>query len=120
MHNPSGDLERLRAALEEQWGLAELEADLRILQSLQQTLRAGEWQVTVAVHRGQVITAILPGLHDHSFGIAFDIGTTTLPDHLCNLSIREVDPSSGLMNTHNRFGEEHGRAPCREQGGQHG
>src|SRR3546814_2305764 len=42
MHNPSGDLERLRAALEEQWGLAELEADLRILQSLQKTLRAGE------------------------------------------------------------------------------
>src|SRR3546814_17023734 len=77
MHNPSGDLERLRAALEEQWGLADLEADLRILQSLQKTLRAGNWEVTVAVHRGQVITAIWPGFHERSFGIAFDIGTTS-------------------------------------------
>src|SRR3546814_761935 len=106
MHNPSGDLERLRAALEEQWGLAELEADLRILQSLQKTLRAGEWQVTVAVHRGQVITAIWPGFHDHSFGIAFDIGTTTIAGHLCNLSSGEVVASSGLMNPQIRFGED--------------
>src|SRR3546814_18732568 len=53
MHNPSGDLERLRAALEEQWGLAELEADLRTLQSLQKTLRAGAWQCTVAAPRAQ-------------------------------------------------------------------
>src|SRR3546814_11538801 len=90
MHNPSGDLERLRAALEEQWGLADLEADLRILQSLQKTLRAGNWEVTVAVHRGQVITAIRPGFHDRSFGIAFDIGTTTIAGHLSNLSSGEV------------------------------
>ncbi|HMA14916.1 MAG TPA: ASKHA domain-containing protein, partial [Kiloniellaceae bacterium] len=106
MHNPSGDLERLRAALEDQWGLADLEADLRILQSLQKTLRAGNWQVTVAVHRGQVITAIWPGFHDRSFGIAFDIGSTTIAAHLCNLSSGEVIASSGLMNPQIRFGED--------------
>ncbi|HEY9536015.1 MAG TPA: ASKHA domain-containing protein [Kiloniellaceae bacterium] len=106
MHNPSGDLERLRAALEEQWGLADLEADLRILQSLQKTLRAGNWEVTVAVHRGQVITAIWPGFHDRSFGIAFDIGTTTIAGHLSNLSSGEVIASSGLMNPQIRFGED--------------
>src|SRR3546814_8071065 len=102
----SGDLERLRAALEEQWGLADLEADLRILQSLQKTLRAGNWEVTVAVHRGQVITAIWPGFHDRSFGIAFDIGTTTIAGHLSNLSSGEVIASSGLMNPQIRFGED--------------
>src|SRR3546814_2960612 len=101
----SGDLERLRAALEEQWGLADLEADLRILQSLQKTLRAGNWEVTVAVHRGQVITAIWPGFHDRSFGIAFDIGTTTIAGHLSNLSSGEVIASSGLMNP--QRSEEH-------------
>src|SRR3546814_18869002 len=85
---------------------ADLEADLRSLQSLQKTLRAGNWEVTVAVHRGQVITAIWPGFHDRSFGIAFDIGTTTIAGHLSNLSSGEVIASSGLMNPQIRFGED--------------
>ncbi|WP_422366097.1 ASKHA domain-containing protein [Pelagibius sp.] len=106
MHNPSGDLERLLAALEDQWGLTGLEADLRILQSLQQSLRAGNWQVTVAVHRGQVITAIWPGFNDRPFGLAVDIGSTTVAAHLCNLSTGEVVASSGLMNPQIRFGED--------------
>ncbi len=106
MHNPSGDLERLLSALEDQWGLTGLEADLRILQSLQQSLRAGNWQVTVAVHRGQVITAIWPGFNDRPFGLAVDIGSTTVAAHLCNLSTGQVVASSGVMNPQIRFGED--------------
>lgn len=106
MHNPTGDLERLLSALEDQWGLTGLEADLRILQNLQQTLRAGNWQVTVAVHRGQVITAIWPGFHDRPFGLAIDVGSTTIAAHLCNLSTGEVVASSGIMNPQIRFGED--------------
>jgi len=106
MHNPSGDLERLLAALEDQWSLSGLETDLRILQSLQPTLRAGEWKVTVAVHRGQVITAIWPGFHDRSYGLAVDVGSTTIAAHLCNLASGEVIASSGLMNPQIRFGED--------------
>ncbi len=106
MHNPSGDLERLLAALEDQWGLSELEADLRILQHLQQSLRAGNWQVTVAIHRSHFITAIWPGFHDRAFGLAVDIGSTTIAAHLCNLSTGEVVASSGIMNPQIRFGED--------------
>jgi uncharacterized 2Fe-2S/4Fe-4S cluster protein (DUF4445 family) len=106
MHNPSGDLERLLAALEDQWNLTGLEADLRTLQSLQKTLRAGDWQVTVAVHRGQVITALWPGFHDRSYGLAVDVGSTTIAAHLCDLATGEVVASSGLMNPQIRFGED--------------
>jgi uncharacterized 2Fe-2S/4Fe-4S cluster protein (DUF4445 family) len=106
MHNPTGDLERLLAALEDQWGLTGLETDLRILQSLQKTLRAGNWQVTVAVHRGQVVTAIWPGFHDRSYGLAVDVGSTTIAAHLCDLASGEVIASSGLMNPQIRFGED--------------
>ncbi len=106
MHNPTGDLERLLAALEDQWNLTGLEADLRILQSLQPTLRAGNWQITVAVHRGQVITAIWPGFHDRSFGLAVDVGSTTIAAHLCDLHSGEVIASSGIMNPQIRFGED--------------
>ncbi len=106
MHNPTGDLERLLRALESQWGLTGLEADLRILQTLQKGLRDGGWKVTVAVHRGQVITAIWPGFNDKAFGLAVDVGSTTIAAHLCDLATGEVVASSGIMNPQIRFGED--------------
>ncbi len=106
MHNPTGDLERLEAALEEQWGLTGLDTDLRIIQSLQTALRKGNWKVTVAVHRSQVITGIWPGFRDQAFGMAVDVGSTTIAAHLCNLATGQIIASSGIMNPQIRFGED--------------
>ncbi len=107
MHNPTGDLERLLKALAEQWGLTGLEeCDLHTLQRLQTALREGHWKVTVAVHRGQRITAIWPGFHDRAYGLAVDVGSTTIAAHLCNLSTGEVVASGGVMNPQIRFGED--------------
>ena len=106
MHNPSGDLERVLAALEAQWGLTDLECDLRVLQALQKVLRAGGWKITVAVHRGQVLTTAWPGLHDRAYGVAVDIGSTTIAAHLCDLASGEVAASAGVMNPQIRFGED--------------
>ncbi len=106
MHNPTGDLERLKAALEQQWGLVDLETDLRIIQTLQRALRDGDWKVTVAIHRGQVMTAVWPGFVDHAYGLAVDVGSTTIAAHLCDLATGEVIASSGIMNPQIRFGED--------------
>jgi uncharacterized 2Fe-2S/4Fe-4S cluster protein (DUF4445 family) len=106
MHEPSGDLERLLDALEAQWQLTGLACDLRGLQGLQKALRQGDWKVTVAVHRGQVITAIWPGFNDRAYGLAIDVGSTTVAAHLCHLSTGEVLASSGVMNPQIRFGED--------------
>lgn len=111
MHNPSGDLERLHAALAAQWNVTGLEADLHVVQALQKALRAGQWTVTVAVHHGNPpegnrIVAVWPGFHDQIFGIACDIGSTTIAAHLCDLSTGEVVASAGLMNPQIRFGED--------------
>jgi len=106
MHNPSGDLERVMTALKDQWSLEDLECDLRVLQGLQRALREGEWKVTVAVHRGQVLTTVWPGFHDTAYGCAVDVGSTTVAAHLCDLSTGEVIASSGVMNPQIRFGED--------------
>ena len=107
MHNPLGDFERLSLALAHQWGLDDLEEiDIRVLRSLQEALRKGEWAVTVAVHRSTRITAVWPGLIDHAYGIAFDIGSTTIAAHLCDLASGEVVNSGGVMNPQIRFGED--------------
>ena len=106
MHDPSGDLRRLEDALEFEWRLTELACDVIVLQQLQKALRQGEWKVTVAVHAGKQIVAVWPGFKEKVFGLAVDIGSTTIAAHLCNLASGEVVASAGLMNPQIRFGED--------------
>lgn len=111
MHHPSGDLERVYKALEEQWDLTGCYTDLSTLQSLQKALRDGDWKVTVAIYHGHVrsrnrVLAIWPGFHEKIYGAAFDIGSTTIAGHLCDLATGEVVASAGLMNPQIRFGED--------------
>ena len=111
MHEPSGDLERLRRALGEQWGLTRVQAELSTLQSLQPALRKGGWKVTCAVHslpdQPPRLLHVWPGFHEGSiFGLAIDVGSTTIAGHLCDLRSGEVLASSGLMNPQIRFGED--------------
>ena len=107
MHRPTGDFERLTEALAAQWNLHDLEEiDIRSLLRLQDVLRKGDWKVTVAVHRGARITKIWPGFHDRAYGIAYDVGSTTIAAHLCDLSTGDVLASGGVMNPQIRFGED--------------
>ena len=106
MHDPSGDLRRLYEALEREWQLTDLATDLNVLQKLQTALRAGHWEVTVAVHAGKQVIEIWPGLHETIYGLAVDIGSTTIAAHLCDLTSGEVVASAGLMNPQIRFGED--------------
>jgi uncharacterized 2Fe-2S/4Fe-4S cluster protein (DUF4445 family) len=116
----TSDLTRLRAALEREWGLTGLSVDAHVVAGLQRALRArpglrdgprdnlslGAWSVTVAVHGGTDVTAIWPGYHDAAYGIAFDVGSTTVAGHLCDLHSGEVLASAGAMNPQIRFGED--------------
>jgi uncharacterized 2Fe-2S/4Fe-4S cluster protein (DUF4445 family) len=104
--DPSGDFQRLQEALLRDWSLDGLTCDPHVLASLQRTLRAGDWAITVAVHDAGTITAIWPGFHDVALGVAFDIGSTTVAGHLCDLFTGEVLASAGAMNPQIRFGED--------------
>ncbi len=106
MHDPSGDLRRLFEALEAEWELKDLTCDLSVIQTLQSTLRAGSWQVTVAVHAGKQIIGVWAGLQSKIYGLAVDIGSTTIAAHLCDLTSGEVVTSAGVMNPQIRFGED--------------
>ncbi|MEM6486874.1 MAG: ASKHA domain-containing protein [Pseudomonadota bacterium] len=112
MHSPTGDLERLIDALETTWGLIDVIGDLRTLQMLQPALRQGGWTVTAAVHFGHKrstgrIVQVWPGVYDGPvYGVAYDIGSTTIAGHLCDLRTGQVVASSGVMNPQIRFGED--------------
>jgi uncharacterized 2Fe-2S/4Fe-4S cluster protein (DUF4445 family) len=112
MHEPTGDFERLTRALRDQWQVEPPDADLALLQRLQPVLRKGEWKVTVALHQGPHdarprILDIWPGFHEGGlYGLAIDLGSTTIAAHLCDLRDGAVLASSGVMNPQIRFGED--------------
>ncbi len=112
MHSPTGDLERLERALKDQWDIPAITADLSLMSKLQPVLRKGKWQVTVAVHKSHLgatasVIEIWPGLHEGGlYGLAIDLGSTTIAAHLTDLETGEVTASSGLMNPQIRFGED--------------
>jgi uncharacterized 2Fe-2S/4Fe-4S cluster protein (DUF4445 family) len=106
MHDPAGDLQRLLQALNREWKFAPLRCDLAVLQGLQGALRKGEWKVTAAVHDGRELVAVWPGFHEHVYGLAVDVGSTTIAAHLCDLESGEIVGSAGAMNPQIRFGED--------------
>ena len=101
-----GDLQRLRAALAEQWDLGDVRIDQAALAALQPALAAGSRAVTVAVRHGADVVAVWPGLRDTVHGVAFDVGSTTLAGHLCELGSGEVLASAGRMNPQIGYGED--------------
>ena len=111
MHKPSSDLERVYKALKDQWQIGNVTCELPIIADLQKNLRKGEWKITAAIYSrapggGNRLVSIWPGFHDKAFGIAIDVGSTTIAAHLTNLSTGEVKASAGLMNPQIRFGED--------------
>jgi uncharacterized 2Fe-2S/4Fe-4S cluster protein (DUF4445 family) len=106
LQRPDGDLQRLIQALEKDWGLSGLEADISVLRTLQAALRDGKWQLTVAVRDGVRIVAIWPGFQEHIYGAAVDVGSTTIAIDLCDLATGEVLASAGAMNPQIRYGED--------------
>ncbi len=103
---PTGDLGRLFDALHTEWDLDGLQADLGVVRALQPALEAGSYRVTVAVHGGRDVIAVWPGFHDRAFGVAIDIGSTTIAGHLANLADGTILASAGVMNPQIRFGED--------------
>jgi uncharacterized 2Fe-2S/4Fe-4S cluster protein (DUF4445 family) len=106
MHDPSSDFRRLQDALAAQWDLAGITAETPVLAGLQKILRAGEWKVTAAIRQGTRLVGLWPGLCEVAYGMAVDIGSTTIAAHLTNLLTGEVVASSGVMNPQIRFGED--------------
>ena len=112
MHEPKGDLERLSRALKDQWDIEGVTCDLRNLVQLQTVLRKGNWQITVALYKDHILQApkivsTWPGLHEAGiYGLAIDLGSTTIAAHLTDLKSGAVIASSGIMNPQIRFGED--------------
>jgi uncharacterized 2Fe-2S/4Fe-4S cluster protein (DUF4445 family) len=106
LKDPLADLERLQLALGNASGLKDLSIDFAALQFLPQRLRSGEWKVTVMVWMDREIIDIQPGRIQDFYGIAVDIGTTTVAAYLCNLRTGQLVSSGSMMNPQVAYGED--------------
>ncbi|MDR6756486.1 uncharacterized 2Fe-2S/4Fe-4S cluster protein (DUF4445 family) [Mycoplana sp. BE70] len=111
MHKPLGDLDRLKQVLEKDWGWKDPLIAPHLIPQLQSILRKGNWGVTAAIHRDMdssrpFIVGLWPGLKNEAYGIACDIGSTTIAMHLVSLLSGRIAASSGTSNPQIRFGED--------------
>jgi uncharacterized 2Fe-2S/4Fe-4S cluster protein (DUF4445 family) len=109
-----GDLERLLDALGIQHGLKNLACnieslcpcDINVLRDLPLRLREQHWHVTVSVWMDREIIRILPGRVLDTFGIAIDIGTTTVVASLVHLNAMQILDTQYIMNPQVKYGED--------------
>ena len=103
---PTGDFERICRGLEREYGIKDLNIDIFTLRQLPEALRKGKWAVTVSVWNDQEIIRIRPGKHEHAYGLAIDVGTTTVAAYFCDLSTMEVIDTVSMMNPQCKYGED--------------
>ena len=114
------DAERLVGALNDDWDLSDVEVPASALPALSSAIAQGNGAVTAVVHTrrqysthaedGEVVErrvlTVRPGYSDAEFGVAVDVGSTTVAGYLLDLATGEVAATAGRMNPQIRFGED--------------
>lgn len=106
LEDTRGDWERLLTELEKWHGLKNLMIDYRTLMSLQEAVRQGEWKVTVSVWQDKEVIKVEPGLVEKAYGLAVDVGTTTVAGYLCDLTEGKLMATASMMNPQVIYGED--------------
>jgi uncharacterized 2Fe-2S/4Fe-4S cluster protein (DUF4445 family) len=101
-----GDWERLQDALRREWALDGLRIDLQALRLLGAALKAGKQRVTVVVWNDAEVIDMHAGYHEGLYGLAVDVGSTTVAAHLCDLRTGAVLATEAMMNPQVTFGED--------------
>ncbi len=106
LHDTVADLERIQAELEKKFKLRDLTMDYTVLLNLQDIVRQGDWKVTVTVWKQKEIIDVEPGEVAKGYGLAVDIGTTTVAGYLCDMKTGEVMATGAMMNPQVAYGED--------------
>ena len=106
LNDPTGDFDRLQKFLSERYSLNSLDIDYPAFLKLSRVLREGDWEATTAIWMGKEILDVKPGQSGHLYGLAIDIGTTTVAGYLCNLQNGHLIATQSMMNPQVVYGED--------------
>ncbi|WP_366921919.1 ASKHA domain-containing protein [Metallumcola ferriviriculae] len=106
----ASDLTRLQAELRQKTACKELMVELPVLQQLAEALRQEDWKVTATLACMNGITEIVqvePGhVQNDGYGLAVDIGTTTVVVYVVDLATGDLVDSRGTYNKQARYGDD--------------
>jgi uncharacterized 2Fe-2S/4Fe-4S cluster protein (DUF4445 family) len=104
------DIDRVIRGLRKKTDYQNFEASFKCLRGLAETLRTSGWKVTATIARSSNIWRILqiePGdKSDHNFGLAIDVGTTTVVAQLVNMKSGAVIGVTGSHNLQAHYGAD--------------
>lgn len=119
---PESDLQRVQNALRVDHQIAVSRVELGAIQQLQPALAKSNREITVALYKDSApmpvadeatahvqsaeLIALWPGVKLGLYGLAIDLGSTTIAAHLCELSSGKVLATCAAMNPQIRFGED--------------
>lgn len=104
----TSDLFRLKKSIRENLGTENCMVPIHIIRQLPLVLREKDWEVTVIVDKkNSTLIDIQPGSAARkSYGLALDIGTTSLVIYLVDLGDGKIISSESEYNPQIRFGED--------------
>jgi uncharacterized 2Fe-2S/4Fe-4S cluster protein (DUF4445 family) len=106
LHQLSADRERLLLAIERTYGLHLHKLDTSVLRRLPHVLRQDQQGLTAVVRAGEEIIDLRQGRENGLYGIAFDIGTTTVVGYLMGLQTGKKLSVKTALNPQIAFGAD--------------
>jgi uncharacterized 2Fe-2S/4Fe-4S cluster protein (DUF4445 family) len=104
------DQERIYRELRRRRDIPIMQTGLSILRQMPSLLRAGNWRVTVTMgQRGGTVEVVQiePGdTSSRNYGVAVDVGTTTVDAHLVDLGSSETVGAQAKYNSQISYGED--------------
>lgn len=107
LDDQTDDFMRMKDVLAEKYDLHNIEyIDYFVTVNLPETIRAADWKVTVSIWNDKEIVKVSPGLVEDPWGVAIDVGSTTVAGYLCNLRTGESTVKKSMMNPQITYGED--------------
>lgn len=109
LHDSVSDMQRLTRELRRQRNIREVTIPLEVLRALPRVVRQGEWTVTALLVRtdgGYELIDLRPGVAPRAFGVAVDVGTTTVVVHLVDLSSGTTLGAAAALNRQIPYGDD--------------
>jgi uncharacterized 2Fe-2S/4Fe-4S cluster protein (DUF4445 family) len=106
-----GDHERLYAAIRTKTEAPYMQTGYRVFQQLPALLRSSGWNVTATVAERwgtREVVQVEPGdTSKNNFGVAIDVGTTTVVAHLVDLNSATTVDAEATYNSQMKYGEDY-------------
>ncbi|MFX1385871.1 MAG: ASKHA domain-containing protein [Promethearchaeota archaeon] len=110
LEEPYADFERIESAIFKDRDLKKINklyVDFNVLNEIPTLLRENQHKITLVLWNNTNIIACEPGnTLEENFGIAFDIGTTTIVGYLINLNDGKTYAVDSKLNSQTAYGED--------------